>query len=57
MIGMHPDADTAARDKEAMMLLRHALSVRAESLGDTHPHTVATRTSIAYGERCVASRR
>ena len=57
MIGMHPDADTAARDKEAMVLLRHALSVRAESLGDKHPLTVATRRSIAYGERCVASRR
>lgn len=57
MLGMRADAGTAARDKEAMLLLRHALSVRAESLGDKHPLTVATRASIAYGERHVASRR
>lgn len=45
------------RDDEAMLLLRHALSVRLESLGHTHPHTVGSRENIARGERKVASRR
>ena len=54
---MLPDAATAKRDDEAMLLLRHALSVRLESLGDTHPYTVGSRQSIARGERMVAGRR
>jgi len=57
LLGMRQDAATAKRDDEAMLLLRHALSVRLESLGDTHPHTVGSRQNIARGERKVAGRR
>ena len=39
-----------------MLLLRHALSVRLESLGDTHPYTVGSRQNIARGERKVSRR-
>jgi tetratricopeptide (TPR) repeat protein len=57
LLKMRQDAGTAARDAEAMLLLKHALKVRVESLGNTHPHTVGSRDNIACGERMAASRK
>lgn len=57
LLKMKPDSSTTDRDKEALRLLRHALSVRVQHNGEAHNHTLEARKNIADAEGIVASRR
>lgn len=56
LLKMKPDASTTDRDKEALRLLQHSLSVQLAQNGPTHYLTQDAHKNIAEAGRAVASR-